>query len=174
VLTRQGLGAFVASDAQRKPFRIDPEGLASIGAVLDVMELRMAVEVETAALAAERATQRQLRAIGRALAAIDAAIERDESAIDEDVAFHRAIAEATGNAQFAQFLGYLGRLIIPRQSIRIEPNRLSRPRTYLEAIQREHRAIYAAIRAKDGARARAAMRAHLTNGRERYRRLAET
>jgi DNA-binding FadR family transcriptional regulator len=173
VSTRQGLGAFVASDMQQRPFRIDPEGLASLGAVLDVMELRMAVEVETAGLAADRATQRSLRAIGQALAAIDRAIGRDEAAIDEDFAFHRAIAEATGNPQFAQFLGYLGRFIIPRQSIRIEPNRLSRPRAYLEAIQREHRAIYAAIRAKDSRAACAAMREHLRKGRERYRRLVE-
>lgn len=171
VVTRQGLGAFVASDGQQRPFRIDPDGLRSIGAVLDVMELRMAVEVETAGLAAERATPGQVRAIGAALAATDAAIERNEAAVDEDFLLHRAIAEATGNAQFKQFLEFLGRFIIPRQSIRVESGLPSARRAYLEAIQGEHRAICAAIAAKDGAAARAAMRSHLVNGRERYRRL---
>jgi len=52
VTTRQGLGAFVASDSQRRPFRIDPDGLKSLEAVIDLMELRLAVEVETAGLAA--------------------------------------------------------------------------------------------------------------------------
>jgi DNA-binding FadR family transcriptional regulator len=84
---------------------------------------------------------------------------------------HRAIAGATGNAHFEQFLEFLGRFIIPRRSIRIEPGMRSPRRAYLETIQREHCAIAAAIAAKDGAAARAAMRSHLVNGRERYRRL---
>ena len=46
VITRQGAGAFVAADAGRMPFRIDPDGLGSIGDVLEVMELRLAIEVE--------------------------------------------------------------------------------------------------------------------------------
>ena len=74
VTTRQGSGAFVAADASRVPFRIDPEGLSSIGDVLEVMELRLAVEVEAAALAAERITPERLVPIGRALRDIEAAI----------------------------------------------------------------------------------------------------
>src|SRR6516225_4671682 len=46
VTTRQGSGAFVAADTSRVPFRIEPEGLHSIKDVLEVMELRLAVEVE--------------------------------------------------------------------------------------------------------------------------------
>ena len=172
VTTRQGLGAFVASDPQRRPFRIDPDGLKSLEAVIDLMELRMAVEIETAGLAAERAAAKQLRAIGQALAAMDRAIARNEPAIDEDYLFHRAIAQATGNAQFPRFLEYLGRFIIPRQTVRLEPSRLSGARADLDAFQREHRAIHDAIRAHDSTGARAAMRQHLQKSRERYRRLA--
>lgn len=172
VITRQGLGAFVATDIQRRPFRIDPDGLRSIGEVLNVMELRMAVEAEAAGFAAERASPAHIRAIEHALASIDAAIARGESAIDEDFAFHHAIADATGNPQFAFFLEYLGRFIIPRQSVRVEAQRSGGQRPYLETIQSEHRAIFAAIRARDAAAAREAVRRHLVNGRERYRRLA--
>ena len=74
VTTRQGSGAFVAADASRVPFRIDPDGLSSIGDVLEVMELRLAIEVEAAALAAERITPERLSPIARALRAIEAAI----------------------------------------------------------------------------------------------------
>jgi DNA-binding FadR family transcriptional regulator len=172
VTTRQGLGAFVAIDQQRRPFRIDPDGLKSLEAVVDLMELRLAVEVETAGLAAERATAKQLRAIGQALAAMDRAIARNESAIDEDYAFHRTIAEATGNTQFARFLEYLGRFIIPRQTVRMEPVRASGARAYLDAFQQEHRLIHDAIQNHDSTAARAAMRQHLLKSRERYRKLA--
>src|SRR6202030_3489349 len=41
VITRQGLGAFVASDVQRWPFRIDPSELKSGSDVLQILELRM-------------------------------------------------------------------------------------------------------------------------------------
>jgi len=171
VVTRQGVGAFVAGDI-RRPFRIDPEGLRSIDEVVNLMELRMGVEIEAAGVAAERASRAGLDGIARALKAIDRAIARDESAIDEDFAFHRAIAAATANPQFAHFLEYLGRFIIPRQSVRVEPGRLAGPRAYLERIQAEHRAIHDAIAARDPAAARAAMRRHLDGSRGRYRRLA--
>jgi DNA-binding FadR family transcriptional regulator len=172
IVTRQGVGAFVAAGMLRRPFRIEPEGLRSLAEVLNVMELRLGVEVESAGLAAERASAAQLRTIADALKAIDRAIARGESAIDEDYALHITVAEATGNGHFVRFLEYLGRYIIPRQSIRVEAGRVAGQRAYLEKIQGEHRAIVAAIRAHDPSAARAAMRAHLTNGRERYRRLA--
>src|SRR5438876_7753972 len=104
VVTRQGAGAFVAPDVERRPFRLALDGLPSIGEVLDVMELRASVEVEAAGLAASRGSAAARRRVARALAAIDAALERGESAIDEDFGFHRAIAEATGNSQFPHFL----------------------------------------------------------------------
>jgi GntR family transcriptional regulator, transcriptional repressor for pyruvate dehydrogenase complex len=170
VVTRQGAGAFVA-EGSRRPFRIDPADLDSLGEVLAVMELRTGIEVEAAGLAAERAGAADLRDIAAAHAAIGRAIERGESAIDQDFAFHRSIAEATRNPQFPRFLEYLGRFIIPRQTIRVAggaPERLA----YLRTIQKEHLAILKAIRAKSVRKARAAMHSHLSNSRKRYQRLA--
>src|ERR1700720_3627558 len=111
VVTRQGAGAFVAADADRRPFQLALDGLPSIAEVLDVMELRASVEVAAAGLAAERGSPSARRRVGAALSAIDAALDRGEGAIAEDFAFHRAIAGATGNAQFGSFLEYLGRFI---------------------------------------------------------------
>ena len=173
VVTRQGAGAFVAGDVGRRPFRLALEGLPSVAEVLDVMELRQSVEVEAAGLAAGRGAPPLRAKIDAALLAIDAAIGRGQSAVDEDFAFHRSIAEATGNPQFAHFLEYLGRFIIPRQSIRVAAHRAEGQRAYLDMIQREHRAIAAAIAAGEAAGARAAMRRHLSNSRARYRALAE-
>jgi GntR family transcriptional regulator, transcriptional repressor for pyruvate dehydrogenase complex len=173
VVTRQGAGAFVAADADRQPFQLAFDGLPSIAEVLEVMELRASVEVEAAGLAAERGTPTARRRVDKALAAIDVALDRGESAIDEDFAFHRAIAAATGNPLFAHFLEYLGRFIIPRQSIRVSAHRPEGQRAYLETFQREHATIAAGIANCDGVAARAAMRLHLTNSQARYRRLAD-
>jgi len=172
IVTRQGAGAFVAADADRRPFQLAFDGLPSIAEVLDVMELRASVEVEAAGLSAERGSPAACRRVASALAAIDAALDRGESAIAEDFAFHRAIAAATSNRQFVHFLEYLGRFIIPRQSIRVAAHRPEGQRTYLETFQREHATISAAITARDPAAAREAMRIHLTNSQRRYRRLA--
>jgi len=172
IVTRQGAGAFVAADADRRPFQLAFDGLPSIAEVLEVMELRASVEVEAAGLAAERGSATARKRVGTALAAIDVALARGEGAIDEDFAFHRAIAAATGNQQFAHFLEYLGRFIIPRQSIRVAAHRPEGQRAYLETFQREHVAIAEAIVARDVGAAREAMRRHLANSQTRYRRLA--
>ena len=173
VSTRQGVGAFVVADRNRR-FQIDAEGLRSIGDALNVLEIRTAVESEAAGLAAERATATQLAAIDRALTAIDRAIDAEETAVDEDFAFHRAIAEATANPQFLRLLEFLGQFIIPRQRLRHSLAWLGDQHQYLATIQGEHRAIHDAIRTRNPDAARAAMRRHLDNARLRYRRLADS
>src|SRR5499427_8912058 len=157
VITRQGVGAFVAQ-TPRRPFRIDGGALQSLHDVIEVMELRTGVEVEAAGLAAERASAADLRAIKRAYEAIEAAIGRGEAAVDEDFAFHCRIADATGNPQFVRFLDYLGRFIIPRQTIRVNIGAATERRAYLARIQTEHREILRAIRVRAVNRARTAMR----------------
>jgi DNA-binding FadR family transcriptional regulator len=172
VITRQGVGAFVSAEPQRAPFRIEPERMQSLDDILNVMELRLGVEIESAGLAAERASKAQVRAIGAALEDIDQATRDDRSAVDEDLAFHRAIASATGNAEFPRFLQFIGRHLIPRRTVSGLPERMGGQRAYLELIQEEHRRIHDAIAQGDAKAAREAMRRHLTRSLERYRKLA--
>src|ERR1700733_6590774 len=172
VVTRQGAGAFVDRAAGRQPYAIDPEGLGSLDSVLDILELRMAVESEAAAIASERATPRQIRAVGEAQRVFSRAITSGDRAIKEDFAFHQAIAAATKNSRFVEFLDFLGRLIIPRQSIRSFEGASEGPRQYLSRIEKEHEAILQAIAAHSPKKARDAMRGHLVKSRERYRELA--
>jgi DNA-binding FadR family transcriptional regulator len=173
VVTRQGSGAFVAGDVARRPFRIDPERLSSIYDVLQVMELRTSVEIETAGLAAERHDRPHLRGVEIALEAIDRQIAAGDSAITADFEFHMAIAAATGNPNFVNFLQFLGNIIIPRQSVRIEAHSPDSQRAYLERLQAEHREIYFAIRDRAVDDAREAARRHLLNSRRRYQELAK-
>ena len=141
--------------------------------VLDVMELRLAVEVEAAGFAAERCSRKHVSAVKSALRSIDRALKSGEGAVAEDFAFHRAIAEATGNAQFPRFLTFLGSHVIPRQSVRLSMDTPAERRVYLERIQHEHHRIVGGIASADAVEARRAMRDHLTRSLERYRKLAE-
>jgi DNA-binding FadR family transcriptional regulator len=172
VVTRQGVGAFVSAEPQRAPYRIEPERLRSLADILDVMELRLGVEIESAGLAAERASRSQVKAIGAALEAIERAAAAGKSAVDEDLAFHRAIAQATGNPEFPRFLQFIGRHLIPRRTVSGLPERMGGEKAYLAIIQEEHRRIFAAIRDRAPGAAREAMRRHLTRSLARYRRLA--
>jgi DNA-binding FadR family transcriptional regulator len=171
VVTRQGSGAFVTNDPRGQPYMIDPEGLGSLASVIEVMELRMAVEAEAAAIASERATAGQLKQIRQAQKLFSKAVARGERSINEDYAFHDAIAVATQNSRFIEFLHFLGRLIIPRQSIRTFED-ADALRRYLQKVEREHQAIAEAVEARAPSKARELMRRHLLNGRERYRQLA--
>jgi DNA-binding FadR family transcriptional regulator len=170
VITRQGVGAFVA-DRVRRPFRVDFDEHSPLQEVLNVMELRAGVEAEAAGLAAERASPAHVKKIAERFAAIQAAIERGNNAVDQDFAFHCAIADATGNPQFRRFLEYLGRFIIPRRTVW---GRSAPPtnRSQLDLFQTEHAEILAAIRDHTVSAARDAMQRHLNNSRARYQKLA--
>ena len=169
VITRQGVGAFVA-DYVRRPFRVDFDERSPLRDVLNVMELRTGVEVEAAGLAAERASPAQIKKIADCFAAINAEIAKGGSAVDQDFAFHCEIAEATSNPQFRRFLEYLGRFIIPRRTVwrgSASPTK----RRQLALFQQEHEQILNAIRGHAPAQARSAMQRHLSNSRARYEKL---
>jgi GntR family transcriptional repressor for pyruvate dehydrogenase complex len=170
VVTRQGSGAFVATDLSRQPFRLHNDSSPPLGDVLHILELRLAVEVEAATLAARRATPAQTRRICTAHERFVDAIECGRSAIDEDFAFHRSVAAATGNQQFLNFLVFLGRFIIPRQSVRFgtEEEDQARHRNYLDRLVGEHGAIVIGIASREPQEAAAAMRSHLNASSERY------
>ena len=173
VRARQGSGVFVAIDVGRRGFRIEADDLRSIPQILQVLELRLAIEIESAALASQRASARALKAMRTSLDAFLTAIDRGENAVPEDFAFHRAIVEATGNPHFVRLLEFLGHFIIPRQTIRAERLQGTDWSQYLRRIHREHEAICAAITARDVDAARAAMRAHLEGAMTRYRSAAD-
>ena len=172
VITRQGLGAFVASDVQRWPFRIDPSELKSAADVLQVLELRMSLEIEASGLAAERRSSEDLTRIKAALGAIEAEIEKGGNAVDADFKFHLAIFRSSRNRYFPQVLEFLGNFIIPRQMINVASESDRQRGQYLRRIQAEHVAIYEAIQAQNAPAARKAARRHLSHSLHRYQEIA--
>ncbi|WP_083747781.1 FadR/GntR family transcriptional regulator [Teichococcus deserti] len=172
VLTRQGVGAFVADPSARGQVRIDPGEMRSLNDVLQVIELRIAIETEAAGLAAERRDAAALDRIALAAAAFEAAVQAGDSAVTQDLEFHRAIFAATGNGFFPRFLEFLGPMLIPRQTVRPYLEETEARSAYLARVQEEHARIFSAISGGQAAAARSAMRRHLTASRDRYARLA--
>jgi GntR family transcriptional repressor for pyruvate dehydrogenase complex len=165
VVSRQGSGVFVAPTPMNKPLAFDPAVLGSVQAVVHVVELRRVVESEMAALAAERATRAQIATMRRALKAIDAAAAAGHDGVAEDLAFHRAIGEATGNPQFTLLLGFLEQYL--REGMRITRGNEARRLDFMEAVRREHRAVVDAIAARDPALARKRAREHMLHSERR-------
>jgi GntR family transcriptional regulator, transcriptional repressor for pyruvate dehydrogenase complex len=169
VATHQGRGAFVLSPPLAFRFTIDPEQLSTLRDVLHVMDVRLAVEAEAASLAASRHSAAQLAAIHAALAALAANLRKPSGNSASDVAFHLAIAAATGNAYFTQLLTELAPRLLPRQRLDLFGDNRRRKLEYLTRLQQEHTDIFLAIERRDPDAARAAMRLHLSNSRERLR-----
>lgn len=128
---------------------------------------------KTAELAAQRRTDEQLFLMRTALDSIDNGISVGDSSIEADFHFHLQIALATGNKYFEDFYRHLGTTTIPRA--RLDTSKFSPEPTqnYLQQANREHEYMLDAIARKDAESARAGMRLHLTNSRERLRRASE-
>jgi GntR family transcriptional regulator, transcriptional repressor for pyruvate dehydrogenase complex len=164
--SRQGSGVFVADGATQRPLSFDPAVLESIDAVVQVVEVRRALEGEIAALAAERATRRDVAALRQALKAIDAAVAADgRDGVAEDLAFHQVVAQATGNPQFQRLLGFLEQYL--REAMRVTRGNEARHRAFADAVRTEHHAIVAAIAAGDAAAARSAATRHMARAADR-------
>jgi DNA-binding FadR family transcriptional regulator len=174
VRIRHGAGAFVA-DAMQRSFRIESvQGGAEqerISAVLRALELRLGVETEAAALAAQRASAADLHRMTAALEAMRRRIAKGLDATAEDLRFHQAIAQAAHNQLFTDFIAFLQQHL--RDGIAISHDG-SRRRGMMEVVVDEHARILAAIAAGKVDMARDATREHLTNGIARLALAART
>ena len=171
VATRHGVGTFVQGLGDAAPFRIAPEQFATLRDVIAVLELRIGIETEAAGLAALRRSADNLKTMRAALDAFAVAAEAGRDAVSPDFQFHLEVARATQNVHFAELMGTLGAMIIPRARLdtpaaAAAPQRID----YLRRVNGEHESIYDAIANQDAEAARAAMRTHLANSRERRRR----
>ncbi|WP_343051254.1 FadR/GntR family transcriptional regulator [Pseudaquabacterium terrae] len=175
VETRHGIGTFVSGMGEAA-FRIGADQLATLRDVIAVLELRIGVETEAAGLAALRRSEANLAVMREALDTFTQAVGEGRDAIAADLQFHQEIARATQNLHFVQLMSTLGASIIPRARLTPPADALAQDperQTYLRRVNAEHESILDAIAAQDPDAARAAMRTHLTNSRERRRRAAQ-
>lgn len=167
VSTRHGIGTFVIEPSRSGNFRITSGDLETVADVISVLELRISLETEAAGLAAQRRTAANLKLLARALQSFKQSIRQDLDAVPPDFEFHMEVARATGNRHFADLMTHLGTMIIPRARVNTPATSPGGRMKYLEQVHDEHQRIYQAIRDRDAEAARAAMRTHLSNSRER-------
>jgi GntR family transcriptional repressor for pyruvate dehydrogenase complex len=167
LLSRQGSGMYVARPPAARALDFDPGVLGSIEGVVQVREVRRALEGEIAALAAERASRAQVTAMRAALRALDRVVAAGGDGVTEDLAFHRAMAEATGNPQFTRLLAFLEQYL--HDAMRVTRANESRRPDYMDAVRAEHRAVVDAIAAGDPAAARRKALDHMLQGDRRLR-----
>ncbi|MEU6705986.1 FadR/GntR family transcriptional regulator [Streptomyces wuyuanensis] len=162
---RQGRGVFVMPRRTR-PLDLEAEAAEDTKAkVLQIVEVRRPLEGEAAYLAATRASAGDLARMKQALDAIDAAVAAGGDGVDEDLAFHRTIAESTGNAVMVSTVRYLGEVL--RGGIRVTRANEARRGDFIEEVRQEHHAILTAIEARDADAARDAARLHLKHAATR-------
>jgi len=169
VETRHGVGTFALAPQSSDKFQIADVDFATVADVIALLELRISLETEAAGLAAQRRTEANLQAMQTMLDAFQTSIEEDSDAVPSDFAFHMEVAKATGNRHFADLMTYLGTMIIPRTRINTASSAPEGRLNYLRRVHGEHEYIYNAIRNQDVDAARAAMRTHLANSKDRLR-----
>ncbi len=159
---RVGSGIYVAQPGERR----SGAELAGESGPFEVIQARMMIESECAALAAKHATPAQVRAVRKAHANYVGESRRHHNPLDADRAFHVTVAEATGNSALVLMVQTLwdqraGPLY------RALERKLEYPLMSADAV-REHQAVVAAIGKRDPRAARAAMRRHMGMTRKRY------
>ncbi|MBL7198568.1 MAG: FadR family transcriptional regulator [Anaerolineae bacterium] len=125
----------------------------------DVHEVRRMIEVETAGLAAQRATESDLAAMEAALRDMSAHRHDPAKYAFYDLAFHTAVAAATHNDLFGVLLGPISDLLM--QIVRVS---VDAPRA-MDVGLAHHRRILEKIRERDKEEARQAMSDHLDQAR---------
>lgn len=170
VETRHGVGTFVRAASDTPSFKVSPEQLGTLREVIALLEFRISVETEAAALAAVRRQADNLQELRLALDEFSEAVEAGRNAVGADFRFHSEVARATQNHHFMDLMNSLGLGVIPRARLEQASPLSAERQAYLRRVNLEHESIYNAIAAQDVEAARAAMRTHLSNSRDRLRR----
>ncbi len=162
LVSKAGAGIYVAevlgsafSDALIRLFATHDE------AVFDYLAFRRDLEGLAAQRAAQAASDTDLQVVAAILAKMEAAhIKRDptdEAALDAQ--FHLAIIEASHNVVMLHMMRSMFDLL--RQGVFYNRQAMFKNRTTRAALLDQHRAINAALQARDPGAARAAVEAHL-------------
>lgn len=149
---RTGSGIYVATVPRRA-------GITDAGVgPFEILEMRLLVEPEVCALAAERMTAAQLADLEEIF---DEMQKNDQTPVVEDVdrRFHYAIAVATENAALASTVDWLWD-VRSQSTLSKGFHRLILDEGVYPELN-EHRSILAALQARDPQAARLAMREHL-------------
>jgi GntR family transcriptional repressor for pyruvate dehydrogenase complex len=162
--SRQGSGVYV-KEVGFSPLNFDASSALSRQAVIQMVEVRRALEAEVAGLAAQRRTQTDIKCIRRAITLLGNAAQAGGDGVDEDVQYHRAIAKAARNPFLIGTLEYLGQFL--QGATRVTRANEARRADFARQVCDEHDMIFRAIEAGDAAAARKAATQHMNNAIKR-------
>jgi len=165
VVSRQGVGAFLADAQSPSTLRIDPEALKHQKAFQHLFELRAMLEIRAAGLAAERQEPKAMRELKAALARMRGDEKWEQGGVDADLAFHRAVAAVTANPYIVKIVAFVTEHV--RDSIIETREHLGAVAEVVKVTIAEHEAIYEAIREGSPDAARKAMARHIRNAAAR-------
>lgn len=165
--SRQGSGVYVSAQPPFAPLDFAARHAVSQEAVVQMVEVRRALEAEVAGLAAQRRTPADLQRIHQAVHDLEAAVQAGGDGVMQDVHFHRAIADAAGNPFLLQTLAYLGQFL--HGATQVTRANEARHGDFAAQVQAEHHAIVQAVAAGDALAARQAATAHMNNAIQRIR-----
>lgn len=163
--SHQGSGIFVSQQPNIQPLNFDAKLTASREAVIQIVEVRRALEAECAALAASHRTDKDLATMQKSLQALDLSVAQGLDGVEQDVQFHRAIAIAAGNPFLISTLDYLGQFL--REGTRVTRANEARRTDFARAVRDEHHAILQAIQQGDSKQAHRAATLHMKNAAKR-------
>ncbi|MCX8562423.1 FadR/GntR family transcriptional regulator [Mycolicibacterium mucogenicum] len=158
--SRQGAGVFVTA----LDVTDDWDTVLRSANIASVIEARIAIEAEGAALAATRRTPADLRTIRRTLADRGVTGQSVPEHVDADMAFHRAVIAAAHNDVLTQLFD----AFLPRLRLAMIDMLKIRPITSEPCDHDLHQQLADAIVARDPAAASAASRTHLSALKESF------
>ncbi|WP_280451926.1 FadR/GntR family transcriptional regulator [Nocardia cyriacigeorgica] len=158
--SRQGAGVFVTALDVSEEWDI----VLRRATIASVIEARIAIEAEAAALAAHRRTPTDLRAIRRALAARSVAGQTVAEHVDADMEFHRAVLVAAHNDILVQLFD----AFLPRLRLAMISMLEIRPVPSERADHAAHEQLADAIAARNATAAAEFSRTHLTALKEAF------
>jgi len=161
--SRQGAGTFLVDG----PPALDSEPLRLLAQLhgfsyQHMFETRLILEVGAAGFAAERATGDDLATMAEEIAEMYATLKDPQQFLVHDVAFHRAVAAASGNPTLATLVEMVSAILYERRR-----ETIARAHDFNEAVEL-HRRVYRAIRSRKPDEAREAMRDHIMRAQRAF------
>lgn len=156
--SKQGAGTFVVDEVDSPTLDGSPlQMLAALHGFSseEMFETRIALEMNIAALAAERATSEQIATMADEVAEMFASLDEPEKYLVHDMRFHQTIAAASGNRIMTALMNMVAKILFDtrRKTVKFAID--------LKESAEEHRNIYRAIREHNIKAASEAMREHL-------------
>lgn len=153
---RHGVGTFVADG----PAEFGKASFSLMGVLhgfqsWQMFEVRLILESNLAALAAERAKEEHHTALAEEVAEIFASVDSPSEFLIHDVLFHRILSQASGNPILAALMETITSALYDKRRKTVERS------TDLRESAEMHRMIYRAVRARDSVEAQRLMEQHL-------------